>query len=55
VASLRDWLRSLPQARRLRHLALVPSAGTLYLYLIPVPGEVQPIVEGALAWLASQS
>jgi hypothetical protein len=55
VASLRDWVRTLAQAPRLKHLALVPSTGTLYLYLVPVPGEVQPIVGRALTWLASQS
>jgi hypothetical protein len=40
VASLRDWLRSLPRPGHLRHLALVPDTGTLYVYLVPVPGEV---------------
>ncbi|MBI4392061.1 MAG: hypothetical protein HY575_09245 [candidate division NC10 bacterium] len=50
VAGLRDWLRSLPRPHHLRHLALVPRTGTLYLYLVPVRGEVKPIVESALAW-----
>jgi hypothetical protein len=55
VASLRDWVRSLPQASHVKHLALVPSTGNLYLYLVPVPGEVQPIVGRTLAWFASRS
>jgi hypothetical protein len=55
VASLRDWIRSLPQAARLKHVALVPGAGTLYLYLAPAPGEVQTMVARALTWFAGQA
>ncbi len=55
VASLRDWVRSLPQPRHLRHLALVPRTGTLYLYVVPVPGKVQEVVHRTLSWFASQA
>lgn len=55
VASLRDWIRSLPQSRRVKHVALVPNTGTLYLYVTPVPGDVRPIIDSALAWFKGQA
>lgn len=50
VAGLREWLRAVPEPGPVKHLALVPRTGTLYLYLVPVPGKVEPILRRALAW-----
>jgi hypothetical protein len=54
VARLSEWLRGFPQATHLRHLAVVPSSNTLYLFLAPAVGQVQPAVDHALSWLTSQ-
>lgn len=55
VAGLRDWIRSLPQSRYLKHLALVPRTGTLYLFMAPAPGKVHEILDSTLAWFGRQA
>lgn len=55
VAGLRDWIRSLPQTRYLKHLALVPRTGTLYLFMVPAPGNIQEIVDRTLTWFGRQA
>lgn len=55
VASLRDWIRSLPQSRFLKHLALVPRTGTLYLFMVPAPGKIHELLGSTLAWFGRQA
>ncbi len=54
AAGLREWLQSLAQPRRVKHIALTPKMGTLYLYLVPIPGEIRPILDSILAWFRNR-